>query len=419
MKVFIYLIILLLLVAPVSSKYISLPYKQTLDTSKLLSIVNVNFDIKDSNGNPLQNALIIIQGISDISFNRNLITNSDGMASTTLNMNEIFVYTIYKISYTPFTGNIFTNSNKDLAISLEDVPSDRWYFYYLNNGEVELTFKSLDSDTNYLPGEYINEVLEVKNIAGRNLELVEEETSLLTVDSLTLNRLRWWGSLTSEDLLQDVLVEITLKKDGWLKTTVNDGNFEICVGNAIGKYKGQSFDVSGSEFICKTDQSKNLIPEWILENKYKVMFDVTYLIDGQKKFFQLLTQDFLIENPLGWKPDMELISGGIPHFVGKEIVYNIPLKYPANFVYYSLLEAPEGMKIDGVNGVITWTPEKTGRHKVVVRASYPYFEDGSLSSYTDGELNILVFGDYCPSNNPSKSPESINGSQKQIKIYCR
>lgn len=405
MKKILFLVMLLLAVPIISS--------QSFQT------VTVTFEIKDSSNLPIENALIIIQGISNQDYNKNILTDSNGKASISLNQNEIFVYTIYKLGYVPASSNIFTNSNKAVQVNLLNVAKDHWNFYYENNGEIEVIFKSLDSDTNYLSGEYVNEVLEVKNVAGVDIHLVNEETSLLTVDAETLKRLRWWGGLRSQDLLKGVLVDITLKKDGWMKAKVENGYFEICVGNAIGEYKGQRFDVSGSEFICETDDGKNKIPEWILETKYKFHFNVTYLINGEKKVFSLLTQDFFIENPLMWKPELVLYSDTIPNQVNKEIIYQIPMKYPEHFVYYSLLEPPSGMKIDKIKGIINWLPKESGKYDIKVRAYFPYFENDPRMAYTDGEFVLRVMDEYCEIYNRKKVPEKINENELKIQIYCR
>src|SRR3990167_4571436 len=101
MKIIICLVITLLLISFVSSDYVPLPYKQTLKKTNLASTVNVNFEIKNSDGDPLENVLIIIQGISNTEFNKNIFTNGDGLAFITLNSDEIFIYTVYKLSYEP------------------------------------------------------------------------------------------------------------------------------------------------------------------------------------------------------------------------------------------------------------------------------------------------------------------------------
>ena len=421
MKKLFYILILLLILIQVDAKQLTREinpssYGNSIENieEKLSSLITVNFEVKDSFGNSLENVLIIIQGITNQQFTAQLLTNVNGEASINLNKNEIFVYAIYKLGYESISNNFFANSNKEIIITLKEFPEDAWYFYYENNGEIEVKFKSLDQDTNYIPGEYINEILEVKNIAGKNLDLLREESSLITVDSSTLKRVRWWGGLRR----QDVLIDLTLKKDGWLKSTVKDGVLEVCVGNAIGKYKGQPFDVSGNEFICKTDKAENLIPDWILRNNYKINFNLTYLIDGQKKNFYLLTQDFFIDNS-EWTPEMELISPGMLYIINKEITYSIPMEYPAHFVYYSLSEAPAGMKIDGVNGIIKWTPTEAGRYKVVVRAYYPYFEDDSRIAYTDGEFSIRVVKSICPTADRKKILQPIYDSLGEVKVYCR
>ena len=70
-----FLIIFLVAISLASAAYIPLPYKQTLSKASLKEIVNVNFEVKDSDGNSMENALIIIQGISDQTFNKNLLSD--------------------------------------------------------------------------------------------------------------------------------------------------------------------------------------------------------------------------------------------------------------------------------------------------------------------------------------------------------
>ncbi len=388
MKLLIYLAILLLLVSPVSSKYISLPYKQTLSKTDLLSTVNVNFEMKDSDGNPLKDTLIIIQGISDPSFNKNLITGSDGRASLALNINEIFLYTVYKLTYEEKTGNFFTNSNKDIVITLNKVPDNQWYFYYFNNGDIELKFKSLDDDVNYNAGEYINNIVEVKNVAGRNIDLIKEKTVFQVIDSLTSNRLLKWGSFKHSQ----VLIDLTLKKDGWLKGTVQDGIVEVCAGNVIGYYKGRNFDLSGNEFICGTDDAKNMIPEWILNYSYKFDLDLTYRIDGTEKRFNETTQEFFIDN-IDWKPEITS-SPQTTLNAGQEWTYQITTPaYLENFLKYKLEKAPSGISIDSTGGLLKWTPLFNGDYEVIVRAYHEYFEnDHEIISYTDQTFTLSVSG---------------------------
>lgn len=369
---FICLIILLLYVTQVDSK--------TLD------LVNVDFEVKDDSAIPLENALIIIQGVTDQSFNKQILTNSDGKSSVQLNKNQIFIYMIYKLSFETVTNNIFTSSNKNLKINLNKIPNNKWYFYYINNGEIELSFKSLDSDIDYKPEEYVNEVLEVKNVAKKNIDLIKEKTSLKIVDANTSKRLRWWGTLKPEE----VLVDLTLKENGWLRTTIKDDILEVCAGNAIGNYKGQPFDVSGDEFICKNDIAGNKIPEWILKNNYKFDLKFVYKLDGNEREFNFVTQDFFIDN-IDWKPEISSIPN-TKLKVNEDWSYNLTPKYPVNFVYYRLEKAPNGMNIDILNGLLNWKPNKIGYFDVVVRAYYPYFDNDARVAYADQKFTLEIMG---------------------------
>ena len=389
MKILIGLVILLLLISPISSGYIPLPYKQTLSKAQLSETVSVNFEVKDIDGNPLNDTLIIIQGVVDPSFSKNLITGSDGRASITLNKYEAFIYIVYKLSYEDKTGSFDTYSDQDIFITLNKLPDNQWYFYYFNNGDIELKFKSLDDDVNYNAGEYVNNIVEVKNVAGRNINLIKEKTVFQVVDNLTSNRLLKWGSFKHSQ----VLIDLTLKKDGWLKGTVQDGIVEVCAGNVIGYYKGKSFDLSGSEFICGTDDSKNLIPEWILKNYYKFSLYLTYQIDGIEKIFNESTQEFFIDN-IDWKPEITSSPPATALNAGQEWTYQIATPvYLDNFLKYKLEKSPSGMSIDETNGILKWTPVFNGNYEVIIRAYHEYFEnDHDTIAYVDQTFTLNVSG---------------------------
>ncbi len=358
--------------------------------SKELDTVAVDFEVKDDSDNPLENALIIIQGITDQSFNQQLLTDSNGLASINLNKNEIFVYTVYKFTYETKSDAFFTNSNKNIQVTLNKISDNQWYFYYINNGDLELTFKSLDPNTNYTVGEYINEIVELKNVAGKNIDLIREKIFFKTVDAATLKRLRWWGNLK----LYNIFLELTLKENGWVKATLNNGAIEVCAGNAIGVYEGQPFDVSGDEFICETENADNQVPDWILKNDYKYMLNITYEIDGAEKEINLLTQRFSIFNT-EWKPSIDSIPN-TNLSANEDWTYNITPKYHKNFVFYSLQESPDNMRIDDVYGLVDWKPDLGGFYDVAVRAYYQYFENDSRITYTDQSFTLNVVD---PKNN--------------------
>ncbi len=369
-------------------QFVPLPYKETLSPSRISGTTNINFEIKDSSGNPIQNALITIQGISNQGFSQNLFTDENGKASTSLASNEIFVYTIYKFTYELLTNGFFTNSNKNIQLTLNKIPDNKWYFYYENNGEIEVQLKSLDNDTIYVPGEYINQVLQIKNVLGRNFDLVKDKTLAVTVDSKTLNKINWWGSI----LPYDSLLQLTLKPNGWVKATIKGDIFEVCVGNAIGKYQDKSFDVSGAEFICEQENNAknppNLVPDWILNNTYKLDISIAYSLDNQEKNFKLLTQDFFIKNG-EWKPKINSVPETNLN-INENWIYDITPKYKTNFISYTLLESPSGMTIDSVAGIVKWKPTKSGRYNVTLRGSHFYFANDSRMAYRDQSFVLNV-----------------------------
>ena len=361
-----------------------------ISESKILDAVNANFEVKDDSDNPLENALIIIQGITDQNFNQQLLTDADGSASTNLNKNEIFVYTIYKFTYETKSDGFFTNSDKTIQVQLNKIPENHWYFYYINNGELELAFKSLDSDTNYSAGENINEIININNLVENNIDLMEERLSSSILDASSLKKLRWFGNLE----LYNIFLDITLKKDGWIKAMISNESLEVCAGNVVGVYKDQPFDVSGEEFICKTEYVGNKIPEWILKNDYKFFINVSYNIDDQDKNINLLTQNFSIFNT-EWKPSIDSIPITDLN-VNEDWAYNITPKYPERFVYYSLQKSPNNMMMDKIHGLASWKPDLGGFYDIIARAYYPYFDDDPRMAYTDQKFTLNVID---PKNN--------------------
>lgn len=353
--------------------------------SKPSEIVKVDFKITDSFGNPIENALVIIQGISNQDFSTIKITDNSGIAFEFLNKNEIFLYTIYKSEYDPETGNFFTGGDKTLSITLNKTPENKWQFYYMNNGEVELKFKSLDSDTSYSGGDFINEILEVRNVGEKNLKLSKEKSALDFVDSSELKRLRWWGTMKSEE----ILVDLTLKKDGWVKTTIRNFSVETCVGNALVVYKGQFFDLSGSEFLCEEEFGDNQIPAWMIKGDYRFILKVFYSADNVEKNLSLVTQKFSIDNP-EWKPEITSFPNTKIN-LGDSWEYDILPKYLLNFVYYHLKASPAGMKIDPPKGIVTWKPEFPGFYNVSISADYSYFYDNSKVVSNIQNFTIEVF----------------------------
>ncbi|MEK6847619.1 MAG: putative Ig domain-containing protein [Nanoarchaeota archaeon] len=367
-------------------------------------VVNINFEVKDENGNPLPDTLIIIQGITNTGFSESKLTDSGGKASFTLNKNELFIYIVYKLSYKEQTGSFFTSGDKNIQITLQKLPDDQWFFYLLNNGEIEFSFKSLDDNTNYETGDYIKEILKIRNVAERNIKLVEDKSTFQTIDGQTMNALRAWGKFL--DLSNDLpgLEEITLKRRGWIEATLSDGLVKICMSNLIVIYGGNTIELSGEEFLCVEEgRQYNKVPEWILKNKYRFKIDYFYEISGIEKQINFTSQEFFIDN-IDWKPEI----ASLPETdlaIDEEWLYNIQLKeYDESFsnlldmINYKLIEAPDGMTVDKDEGIIRWTPVQNGNYNVVVRAYHEYFEnDPEKITYVDQEFVLEVGGEL---NNP-------------------
>ncbi len=387
------LFIFLLIIPFVSAQvgYITLPYKMIMAPDHVAGTVNVNFQVNASNGTPIENALIILQGISDQSFSKNLVTNSKGYASISLNQNEIFVYTIYKTSYKPSTGNFFTNSGKTISVALQGIPSDQWYFYYENNGDMSIQMSSSDSSVNYLPGDYVTQTVQVMNTAGSNLLLRSNNGEFIVVDGSNLHQLGWWGNP-----LYGLSINLTLKPGGWVKVTSTNTS-QICVSNADGEYGGQKFDISGSEFVCQDGGSEAVpvpVPNWAPNGTYKLEFNISYSINNQNKNFELLTQGFNIQNS-PWHPTVTS-SPVTETDVNKLWTYQMTVdtstitNYNTGFIAYNLTKHPIGMTFNKKTGLFSWTPKVSGNYNVTVRAYHPYFVGDSRMGYTDQNFILDV-----------------------------
>ena len=414
MKFFIASLILIILVVPIGI---------TADSS---ATVNVNFEVKDTGGNPIQDALVIIQGIgaTNTGFSESKLTGSDGKTSFALNQNEFFIYIIYKLSYREQTGGIFTSGNQDIPITMERLPEDQWYFYRVNNGEIEFQFSSPDSDTNYVAGDYINNVLEVRNVGGSNIQLMQDRAVFRVIDGQTENVLRAWGDFIGSGSSE--LGEITLKANGWIKVTISEETIRVCGGNVIITYEGRTFDLSGNESVCVEEaQDANKIPLWILRNNYKFEIEYFYQVDGQERSIGFISQEFFIDNT-GWGP--EIISNPTTSLTaGTEWTYDVNIKTDydetfvdlLNMINYKLVSSPEGMTIDTNTGLVRWTPSQNGDYSIVVRAYHEYFENNTEKiAYLDQEFLLTVTGGQEANSPPTITSTPITGvNETQMYSY--
>jgi hypothetical protein len=373
--------------------YVTLPYKRAVNPLSVEGTANVNFQVNDSSGNPIGNALIVVQGISDQTFSKNLLTDANGQASISLNTNEIFVYSVYKTSYSPSTGNFFTNSGKSIQVTLDKIPSDQWYLYYETNGDVSIRMNSLDKSINYVPGEYMSQVVQVTNVGASNVVWHSSNDAFIIVDNSTLHQLGWWGNP-----MYGVSVNLTLKPNGWVKVTSTNESSEICVGNAIGEYAGQKFDVSGSEFVCQSGGNSTApvpVPNWILNGAYRLKINLSYTVNNDEKSFGFMTQGFnVINGP--WHPI--ITSTPSTQFdVNNAWTYQMAVdtksitNYNTGFIMYGLSKAPEGMIIDPKTGLVSWTPSTSGMYNISLMAYHLYFVGDSRMafSYQNFTLDVI------------------------------
>jgi hypothetical protein len=319
------------------------------------STVSVNFEVKDGGGNPLKDSLVIIQGITNTGFSESKLTDSGGKTSFNLDKDNLFIYIVYKLSYKEQTDSFSTfGGNKNFQITMEKLPDDQWFFYLLNNGEIEFQFKSLDDSTNYKPGDYLKGIFEIKNVAGKNIELLVNKSSFLVVDSQTLNAINGWGNLKpSNPAIMGI--SAILKSDGWVRGTLSEGVVEVCIGNIIIDYQGQKVELSGDESICESDAQDNKIPNWILTNKYRMDSTYFYKIDGIEKQINVISQEFFINNAGGEPNNLPIITSMPITEVNESSNYLyqvIATDSDGDVLNYSFTQNPDWLSISG-SGLIT------------------------------------------------------------------
>lgn len=356
-----------------------------ISTEASPNAVGVSFEVKDGSGISLKDALIIIQGITNPNFDEIRLTDSNGRASFTLGQNEFFIYIVYKSSYKTNTNGFFTDNDKNFQITLERLPENQWDFYYVNNGELELRFNVRDDDTNYELGDHIKPRLEIRNVADREVKLIDDKNIFKIVDGETFEALDGWGDF---ELSKQIDVDVTLKRGGWIRGTLSETNIEVCAGNVRIIYNGDLFDLDGPEFLCLSEtQDYNKIPDWVPKNNYRFELNYVYEIGGQEKNIGFSTQEFFIN---GQENNPPVVTSEPITEINENEVYSYQVTATdenGDVLTYSLTQAPEWLSINNNTGLISGTAPEVGTDEpfnVTIRVS-----DGTATATQTYNLNVI------------------------------
>ncbi len=418
---------LLMVIIPVG--YARLYVKPATDTNvveiayKTSTSATLTFQITDSSSQNVDNALIIIQGITDSSFSAYKFTDSNGLASFSLDTQKLYQWTVYKTGYTTQTGFVFVINDQKQNVALEAVAPGKWYDYIVQDSNMRITMNVFDTDTYYNTGESRNFQIETTNIGSKNVQLDNPNILIKTVDAGTNQRLRWWGTIYP----QDIKFILTLKPNGgWIRITSKDGAGTMCTGNSFGTRldTNQNFDLSGSEYICINNDALSamdmIIPEWIPTGDYKIISNLAYIVDGSPNNIDFTTQNFHITRTSTWLPDI-LSSPTKNADVGQEYSYKVSVDSidsldlgTKDFYTVELNNAPKGMYFDYSTSTLQWTPglDQQGSNKVNMSVVYYAFDSQPQKSFAGSQTWNIYVKPLTQTNLYPSQPYMVNNTAK-------
>jgi len=253
-----------------------------------LKSATLEYLVTDSLDNPLNNSTIVLQGINNPDYFQVKQTESN-KTSFEVEDNQFFNYFVNKIGYKSELGVVYSDQDKQIESKLKKLSENSWYDYYLNNGDLEMSFNSFDEDIFYKGGEPFNYEIQFNNISDKEISFDQNGLFSFAYDSLN-NQVNGWVEQNP-----DRLYNISLKKKkGWFKASVEGNDVTIYIGEAKGVLEGRTFDITGDgEYVSsKIQTNDNIVPDY-LNGKYKIKVGLNY---NQTENISLTSQDFFIEN---------------------------------------------------------------------------------------------------------------------------
>jgi len=254
-----------------------------------LKAKTLEYIVTDSLSNPLNNSTIVMTGINNPNYLESKNTRESNKASFEVADNEFFFYFVNKLGYENKSATVFSNSDKQIPVNLKPIKQGKWFDYYLNNKDLEMSFLSFDEDVFYKGKDPFNYEIQFTNIGNKIISFDQNGLFSFAEDSLG-NKIIGWAEQNPE-----LIYNLNLKeKRGWFKARVEGNDVTIYIGEASGNLDGKNFDITGEgEYVSSKIQTHdNIVPTW-LNGKYKINIGLNYNTD---KSISLISQDFFIEN---------------------------------------------------------------------------------------------------------------------------
>jgi len=263
-----------------------------------LKSANLEYIVTDSLTNPLNNSTIVLTGINDPNYFEVKQTGESNKVSFNVADNQFFNYFVNKLGYESESSVVYSDKDKTIESKLKKLSESSWYDYYLNNGDLEMSFLSFDEDIYYSGGEPFNYEIQFTNIGNKIVSFDQNGLFSFAKDSLG-NQVTGWAEQNPE-----LFYDLNLKeKKGWFKACVEGNEVTIYIGEASGKLDGRNFDITGeNEYVStKIQTNDNVVPNY-LNGKYNIEVGLNY---NENKSISLSSQDFFIENFI---PDTTIID---------------------------------------------------------------------------------------------------------------
>ncbi|MBC8501060.1 MAG: carboxypeptidase regulatory-like domain-containing protein [DPANN group archaeon] len=259
--------------------------------------VNVHFTVTDAEtSDPVESAVIVLNGITDPNFSETEITDSNGEATFSgVPDSSLYSYVVVHPEYESFDGVIFVDGDEDISVSLTPLGEFTWHDLFLSDGSIEISWHATDNDTIYYGGERMNHITTTTNVKTSGYIVFDQTTSVSRNTYYSNGTPTDWNSAHTPSPDE----RIDLKPNGgWIRTTFIGDQAEVCIGKAIIYMEGITLDLSGDEFICQTQtRNENLIP-YYLNGSFYINTTSVYKVDSTHYTISGLTQNFTILNDL-------------------------------------------------------------------------------------------------------------------------
>ena len=256
--------------------------------------VTVNFNVYNSESEQvIQGAVVVLNGLSDPSFSRTQVTDSNGEAVfSDVPGFAYYSFVVVHDDFESYSNVVFSDVSKSVNVPLVPVGEFAWDDVYFSDGNMELTWYSTDDDIIYDGGERMNHVTITTNIRDSGYLTFDAQTHVLRFTQHSHGSPTDWNSVHSPQ--PGELLE--LKPGGWVRSTFKGNTLEMCVGKAIVYYEGIAVELMGQEYICIEElRNENVVP-YYLDGDFYINTTATYKIGSTLHYISAISQNFTINN---------------------------------------------------------------------------------------------------------------------------